>query len=288
MSDLAISDPIAPVLSAFLASNSKRTQAAYAHDLSLFARWAGVETVADAARKLFASNGAGNLLAIEWKNAMLADGLASATISRRLSALRSLVKLANVSGVVPWTLYVPNVRIEARRDVTGPTWDTFQAIVAAEPSARVRALLALLGYSGLRIAEALSLTVEDVASDYQSVRTRRKGKREKCVVPVRGAASEALRAWLEERGRKPGPLFERMAYSWAHKLTVAAGARVGVRLAPHALRHAAVTRALDVTNGDVRSVRHFSAHAGVGVLLKYDDARGESVAGRIAGLVAGD
>lgn len=42
---------------------------------------------------------------------------------------------------------------------------------------------------------------------------------------------------------------------------------------PHGLRHCAITRALDLNNGDVRKVRKFSRHAKVDTVLRYDDNR---------------
>ncbi len=286
MTSLLPADPLAPVLSAFLASNSKRTQAAYAHDLSLFARWLGVESVSDAARKLLASNGVANLTAHEWKTRMLADGLAAATINRRLSSLRALVKLAQVSGIVSWTLYAPSVKPEPRRDVAGPTWETFGKIVEAEPSARVRAMLCLLGFSGLRISEVLGITLADVAPDHGTVFVTRKGHRERTPVPVEGENATALRTWLEERGRAVGPIFD-IGYAHAYTLVKAAGERVGVRISPHRLRHSPVTRALDVEHGGLRRVQRFSSHASVEMLRRYDDARGEDVARSVARKVAG-
>ena len=52
-----------------------------------------------------------------------------------------------------------------------------------------------------------------------------------------------------------------------------------------ALRHAAITEALDKTNGDVRAVQRFSRHCDVRTLQVYDDARID-LAGRVAREVA--
>ena len=53
------------------------------------------------------------------------------------------------------------------------------------------------------------------------------------------------------------------------------------------LRHEAITRALDKTNGDVRTVQRFSRHADPRTLLLYDDHRLDQ-AGDVARLVAED
>jgi integrase len=55
---------------------------------------------------------------------------------------------------------------------------------------------------------------------------------------------------------------------------------------PHGQRHLAITRALDVTSGNVRAVRDFSRHASIQTVMLYDDKR-TSKQGEIAALVAG-
>ena len=54
---------------------------------------------------------------------------------------------------------------------------------------------------------------------------------------------------------------------------------------PHGLRHLAITEALDLTNGNVRAVRHFSRHSSVETLLCYDDNRTD-MAGKISRILA--
>ena len=48
-----------------------------------------------------------------------------------------------------------------------------------------------------------------------------------------------------------------------------------------------LTRALDLAGGDVRKVRHFSRHAKLDTLLRYDDNRRDE-AGAIAKLLGDD
>ena len=62
------------------------------------------------------------------------------------------------------------------------------------------------------------------------------------------------------------------------------GEKLGTAIRPHGLRHAAITAALDETNGNVRQARDFSGHASIEVLMKYDDNR-KDVAGDIAGKI---
>jgi site-specific recombinase XerD len=65
------------------------------------------------------------------------------------------------------------------------------------------------------------------------------------------------------------------------------GERAGLRVRPHGLRHAAITRALDLTGGDIRSVQKFSRHKDVRLLQRYDDNR-EDLGGAVARRLAQD
>jgi integrase/recombinase XerC len=65
------------------------------------------------------------------------------------------------------------------------------------------------------------------------------------------------------------------------------GTRAGLSkpVRPHGLRHQAVTRALDLTGGDVRAVAKFSRHRNLQTLVRYDDARRDT-GGEVAAIVA--
>jgi integrase/recombinase XerC len=71
-----------------------------------------------------------------------------------------------------------------------------------------------------------------------------------------------------------------------HAVVAAAGKRVGVKLRPHGLRHCAVGRALDLTNGNVRDVQQFARHSKPEVTMRYDDQR-RARASVVAQLVGG-
>jgi hypothetical protein len=105
-----------------------------------------------------------------------------------------------------------------------------------------------------------------------------------------------LRAWLTKRSKKPGPLFvrvgkgdrilsgKRLSGDGIHKILGTMGDKLGGVIRPHGLRHAAITAALEETNGNVRATREFSGHASVEVLMKYDDNR-KDIGGEVASKV---
>ena len=82
---------------------------------------------------------------------------------------------------------------------------------------------------------------------------------------------------------------DRLTATSVYRMVVALGRKAGLPnpTRPHGLRHEAITRALDKTNGDARTVQRFSRHADIRTVLLYDDRRKDS-AGDVAKLVAGD
>jgi site-specific recombinase XerC len=70
-----------------------------------------------------------------------------------------------------------------------------------------------------------------------------------------------------------------------HKLAKEAGLPFVVR--PHGLRHASITRALDLTNGDIRKVQKFARHADPKTTMRYDDSR-KDLAGEVSRMLGDD
>ena len=288
------------LLEAFFAGRNPRTLAAYRADLEDFRAHTGAANIGEAAGQLLsASHGEANAAALAYKANLVDRGLQAATINRRLAALRSLVKLANTLGLVPWTLAVENVKSQAYRDTRGPGRDGFAAILEAaqakrgDKALRDVALLHLLHDIGLRRGEAVRLDVSDLAGDRISVLGKGRSQKQPMTLPEPTKA--ALDAWLEVRGSEDGPLFlnfdrarkgKRLTGSAVYYIVSELGLKAGLTVRPHGLRHLAITSALDLTNGDVRAVQKFSRHKDMRVLNLYDDNR-QDLAGDVARLVAG-
>ena len=293
--------PYPELVAAFLAGRKATTLDAYRQSLEDFARFAGAASIDGAARLLLSrGHGEANRLALAYRADLLGRELAPATVNARLAALRSLVKLAGTLGLVPWRLEVPGVKARAYRDTRGPGREGVKAIVQKagaridRKGARDVALVRLLHDLGLRRAEAVALDLADVDLEGGAVYIVGKGHNEKERFTLPDPTAAALKVWLDARGPEPGPLFvnldragkgRRLTGRSVHRIVKALGARAGVVARPHGLRHAAITAALDKTNGDVRAVQRFSRHADVRTLQVYDDARTD-LAGEVAKAVA--
>lgn len=299
---LSAAVPVSRLLSAFLGGKSPETVRAYERDLRAYAAWRGAPSVEAAAAELLgAGAGPANALAVEYRNALEAR-LAPATVARRLSALRALVDLARLFGVVPWQLQIRDPERQPYRDVRGPGRDGFVALLAAAQAQRSPrlerdvAILRLLYDLALRRGEVVGIDVGDVEDD--GVWVRRKRKREKVRLTLPPPTAAAVRVWLAVRGELAEPAvflnFHHNPAIGGRRLTGRGVARIVAELGqkaglghvrPHGLRHAAITEALDRTGGDLRQVQKFSGHANVQTLLIYDDAR-RDMQGHVAALVA--
>ena len=293
---------VSDLLAAFLAGRNPRTLRAYRQGLDDFAAFVGATGLADAAHLLLVCGlGAANALALRYRAHLIDRGLAPASVNLHLAALRSLVQLARILGLVGWTLEVPSVKSEAYRDTRGPGVGGVRSLLGAldrrqdAKGLRDRALVRLMYDLALRRAEVVGLDVSDVDLEAGTVLVLGKGRTERTALRLPGPTREALRDWLAVRGTEPGPLFvnfdragkgRRLTGTSVYRLVRNLGASVGMTVRPHGLRHAAITEALELTGGDLRRVQRFSRHRDVRTISLYDDSR-KDLGGEVARQVAG-
>jgi integrase/recombinase XerC len=112
------------VLDAFLSGRNLNTLEAYEFDVQDFARFVGAASPAAAVDGLLAiGHGNANRVVLAYRAGMTDRKLATATIARRIAALRSMVKLARQIGRVEWALDVESPKVTKYRDTTGPGLD---------------------------------------------------------------------------------------------------------------------------------------------------------------------
>ncbi len=298
----------ARLLQAFLNGRKTETITAYRQDLEDFQAFIQAPSLEQAASLLLARGpGEANAMALDYKAHLMNRELAANTINRRLTALRSLVKLGRTLGVVSWTIEVQSVRADPYRDTRGPGRAGFRDMLDSlakrkDPkSMRDRALLRCLYDLGLRRAEVLRLDLEDLDREAGTVAVLGKGRTDKMKLTLPPETKKALEAWISVRGIAPGPLFWSMNRARPVKGRLTAiglygvvrelGRKIGLKVWPHGLRHAAITEALDLTGGNVRAVQRFSRHRDVRILERYDDNRrdlGGEVAKQVAAGVPGE
>jgi integrase/recombinase XerC len=219
-----------------------------------------------------------------------------ASLGRKLAALRTFFRYLVREGrrSADPTVGIPAPRTPRRLPrplpvddcavlLDGPEKAHAASASASEGALRDRAMAELLYGAGLRVGELVSLDVRDVDLVRGEVRVWGKGGKER-VVPLPGAARQALRAWLDAR-RRPGvlaePLFPSLrrrrgepprrldARDVRRRLGLrATAAGVPGRVHPHRLRHSYATHLLDM-GVDLRAIQELLGHASLSTTQKY-------------------
>jgi integrase/recombinase XerD len=257
------------------AGRSPRTVSAYRRDLASFADWldrplAGAKL--DELERYVAE--------------LRGQGLAPATIARRVAAIRSffrhLMLLGRVQENPAAALELPRRRRQLPRTLSaGEAERLLEAASGTKPRAlRDRALAELLYGAGLRVSEAVGLQRGGVDLEQRLVRPIGKGDRER-VVPIGREAAEALRRYLArgrphlDRRHRPelflnaqgGALTRAGAFLILRRLAEKAGLEPD-RVHPHLLRHSFATHLLE-GGADLRSVQEMLGHADLSTTELY-------------------
>jgi integrase/recombinase XerC len=304
------------LLARFLNRRKPSTVEAYRKDLAYFAGWLGLPLREAVARLLACDQGQANRLLDHYaghlrstppapRSGSSAPRLSPATANRRLAAIRSLVKMARLHGLLTWTVDVEGERVEAYRETRGPGRPAVRRMLdrldEAEggrrpKAARDRAQLRLLWDLGLRRGELVELDLAHLDLEGGRLSLLGKGRNERAWLDLPDETLEALELWLVHRGEAPGPLFCAVAKGGRVKLNRLSGTdvyrqlrplgeRVGARARPHGVRHSAITGVLEASGGDRRLGQTFARHRDGRVTDRYDDAR-QDLAGKAGRLAA--
>jgi integrase/recombinase XerD len=260
------------------------TIAAYRRDLTAYEAWLraqgmGIDDVTEA-------------MVAGYVGALREAGRRPSSVARALVAVRSLHRFRLDEGDAPNDPAgdvdrprVPQGLPKALSEAEVVT--LLEAVTGTGPlECRDRALLELLYGTGLRISEAVGLSLADLALDEGILRAFGKGAKER-VVPVGRLAREALGEWLSLSGRgavvptrwarrgdaeavflnsRGGRLSRQGAWGIVRRY----GDRVGLgdRLTPHVLRHSCATHMLD-RGADIRVVQELLGHASIATTQLY-------------------
>lgn len=222
------------------------------------------------------------------------EGVESATLARGLSGIRSLIRHLERGGQMesaavnavktpklgrrlprPLTVGDAMKMVDTDRQLADDAWI----------AARDAAVFALLYGAGLRISEALGLTLADRPPvEGGAIRVTGKGGKTR-LVPILPKVGEAVEAYLALcpftlapdqplfRGAKGGPLSPRIIQLAMERLRGALG--LPDSATPHALRHSFATHLLGA-GGDLRTIQELLGHASLGTTQVYtgvDSAR---------------
>ncbi|MBK1792206.1 tyrosine recombinase XerC [Persicirhabdus sediminis] len=215
------------------------------------------------------------------------EGLAASTIRLRFSALRSFyqylvlrrglaknpvseVMLPKAKRKLPVVLSVTQMQelLDMPYKVEQPK--------QAKPWVKHRdaAIMELFYSSGLRLAELVSLNVEDLDSDSGTLRVVGKGSKER-LLPIGSYAMKAIQHYRQDAQIHSGPLF--LNKSGTRLSTRSVGkllekylqqSTIPFHVTPHKLRHSFATHMLD-HGADLRSVQELLGHASLSTTQIY-------------------
>lgn len=282
------------LINQFLSKKNQNTRRAYETDLVSFARFAGASSTVEAIDILCQAGAKrANWIFMQYRTSMEKENLSSATRNRRLSAIKSALKLARTVGIINWTLEITGEKVKRYRDTTGCGEEAYKKLLEIA-GIRDKAILRLLHDLGLRRGELVALDLEDFKDGKLWILG--KGRNEKEAFTLPGGTAKALNDWIAERGNFPGALFTSESNSSkGHRLTgeairlilkaLAKKAGIEKEVRPHGIRHTAITTALEKTNGNIAAVAKFSRHLSLETVKVYDDNR-QDTAGEIANLIS--
>jgi integrase/recombinase XerC/integrase/recombinase XerD len=268
---------------------AEKTREAYASDCRDFAAWAE-----NPARAHPVDPAGVDVRTLRRYAASLSErGIAPTTIARRLAALRGLLRTQmeiGARGDNPAELLSSPKKAQRLPHVlkAGEVASLLESIPVTTPlELRDRALFELAYACGLRAEELVSLDVESIDFDRETVRVEGKGSKTR-LVPVGEHAVGALERYLararpalaaDPDGAGDRALFlsksgrrlstsdvRRRLSGWARRAVARSPALAGAH--PHALRHSFATHLLD-GGADLRAIQELLGHATISTTQVY-------------------
>ncbi len=255
---------------------AKNTLESYERDLRKYSHFMKTKSVDDISRTDVVS----------FQSHLSADGIATPSAARSLSAIRGFHKYLMIDGLA---LTDPTVNIETPRGwkrlpktLSSTDVDSLlnQPDLTAPIGLRDKAMLELLYATGLRVSELVGLRTPDINLERGFLIVMGKGSKERAV-PMGEIAITAIQQYLAGarqtllNGKDSDLLFisskrrgitRQMFWERVKFYTVKAG--IGKSISPHTLRHSFATHLLD-NGADLRAVQAMLGHSDISTTQIY-------------------
>ncbi|MBK5268305.1 MAG: tyrosine recombinase XerC [Acidimicrobiia bacterium] len=211
-------------------------------------------------------------------------GLATATIARKIAAVRGLHRFLVAEGL---RVDDPSVLIETppQPDSLPKALDVDEMVRLLEAASRVgptgtrdRALVEFMYGCGARVSEAVALDTHNLDLIDRTALITGKGNKQR-MVPLGSFAVEALTQWLDDRigwvgpeqpavfvNRRGGRLTRQSIFTIVRTAGEVAGLEGHV--SPHSLRHSAATHMVE-GGADLRSIQEMLGHVSISTTQIY-------------------
>ena len=243
------------------------TVKAYKRHAAAYVAWlTGHPDHSDAFADLVGAEGA----VTAWRRAMITARSSPSTVNQALAAVTLMYQQAGLR------IAVRRARVPrpGEPDALTPQQEGAVRRAAIRRGPRDAAIIAVLLDTGARAEECTRLDAGDFAITARTGEVRLHGKGDEIrSVPLSGRARELVSAWLDVRGRHPGPAWHGqrgpLTISGITQVVLAAGAGAGIPgLRPHRCRHTFATR-LRQGGADPAQIQALLGHASIDTAARY-------------------
>lgn len=207
---------------------------------------------------------------------MSTNGLKAATISRRISCLRSFFQFAWLQG---WqsenpAKYVSTPKVGVTVPKTLKTSEIAATIADNSIDIQTRYMVAVLAETGVRISELLSIRLTDIDTAHQRIVIRGKGNKERCVYYGEMTAAAIASSVAVGRGRL-FDLYDRDARWRIHDAL--RRHTQAPKCSSHIVRHTWATEMLN-NGARIETIRTLMGHSSVKITERYAQVAGRTTA----------
>ncbi len=227
---------------------------------------------------------------LEFKRHLAArNDIAIATKSKYLTVARVFLKELNRQGVIPAdiTLNIKSFQQTKKHKKFGLNQTEVDLLLAEVDqlpenfsNARLKAIIALLVFQGLRQVEVIRLDAEDVSPSQMIALIHGKGRDDKEPIDLHPHTVEALERYMNHCKVRSGPLFisnsnnnqgGRLSTKSIRNIVTAFLKNLNIDNSTHGFRHYFTTKLIELFSNDLLTVAKFTRHKSVETLQVYND-----------------
>jgi integrase len=227
---------------------------------------------------------------LEFKRALAErTDLAVSTKNKYLATAKIFLKEANRQGLLPADI-TQNIKTfsqskKHKRDGLNDEeikklTEAIRGLPETQQNARLKAILSLLVFQGLRQVEAIRLDVRDIDFISKTAFIQGKGQDDKEPINLHPEAVKALQNYLKSNGIADGALFTSQSNNSKNQRLTTRALRdivketlnaLGIEKTTHGFRHYFTTTLIKTYKGDLLEVAQYTRHKSLEMLQVYND-----------------